>query len=270
MTTRVALILAAVAVGMKPGDVAGLALLNLPNAWIGIKRDADMFTLEHFDQATGRSREVIQQPRLKLRVHCDFDTDTAQFSSSINGREFKPIGDELKLPFQLKTFQGVRYALFHYNTGGSPGGHADFGSFTVDEPRPRGLSRPIPIGQRIAFEDIGSGNVLALVDGSLQSIAGSPTIFRVVDRSQGRIALQTASSQYLSVGEAGVGVTSAKPTDAETFQWVDLQRGDMLLLSLKTHRYLVAPKRPGPVTGDHPGPANDRKDGSCFRWKVVK
>ena len=25
--------------GMKPGDVAGLALLNLPYAWIGVKRD---------------------------------------------------------------------------------------------------------------------------------------------------------------------------------------------------------------------------------------
>jgi hypothetical protein len=256
---------------MKPADVAGLALLNLPFAWIGIKRDADGFTLEHFDQATGRSaREVIQRPRLKLRVHCDFDTDTAQFSYSTNGRAFKPIGDELKLPFQLKTFQGVRYALFHYNTAGSAGGHADFDSFNLDEPRPRGLSRPIPIGQRIAFEDIGTGNFLALVNGSLQSTVGPPTAFRVFDRGQGRIALQAASGQYLSVGESSVGVTAAKPTDAETFQWVDLQRGDTLLLSLKTHRYFVAPKTPGPVTSDHPGPAPDRKDGSCFRWKVVK
>jgi hypothetical protein len=91
-----------------------------------------------------------------------------------------------------------------------------------------------------------------------------------VDRGQGRIALQAASGQYLSVGETGVGVTSAKPANAETFQWVDLQRGDTLLLSLKTHRYLVAPKAPGAVTADHPGPAPDRKDGSCFKWKVVK
>jgi beta-xylosidase len=257
--------------GMKPGDVAGLALLNLPYAWIGIKRDADGITLEQYDQATGKSiREPIQQPRVKLRVHCNFDTDTAQFSFSADAPGFKPLGDELKLPFQLKTFQGARYALFHYNSGGSPGGHADFDSFTVDEPRPRGLSRPIPIGQRIAFEDIGTGNVLALVDGSLQSTAAPPTAFKVVDRGQGRIALQTASSQYLSVGESGVGLTSTKPADAETFQWIDLQRGDTLLLSLKTHRYLVVPKAPGAVTADHPGPAPDRKDGSCFRWKVVK
>jgi hypothetical protein len=65
-------------------------------------------------------------------------------------------------------------------------------------------------------------------------------------------------------------VTSAKPGDAETFQWVDLQRGDTLLLSLKTNRYLVAPNTPGPVAANHPGPAPDRKDGSCFKWTVVR
>jgi len=62
---------------------------------------------------------------------------------------------------------------------------------------------------------------------------------------------------------------SGKPGDAETFQWVDLQRGETLLLSLATHRYLVAPKDPGAVAADHPGPAPDRKDGSCFAWKAV-
>ena len=40
---------------MKPGDVAGLALLNLPYSWIGIKREADGLTLEQYDQATGKS-----------------------------------------------------------------------------------------------------------------------------------------------------------------------------------------------------------------------
>src|SRR5204863_2143045 len=109
--------------GMKPGDAAGLALLNLPYAWIGIEREADGFTLEHYDQATGKPvREPVTQPRVQLRVHCDFDTDIAQFSYTVKGGSFKTIGGELWMPFQLKTFQGVRYALFHYNTGGSPGG----------------------------------------------------------------------------------------------------------------------------------------------------
>jgi len=257
--------------GMKPGDVAGLALLNLPYTWIGIKREAGGLTLEQYDQGTGESvHEKLSRPRVQLRVHCDFDTDIAQFSYATKGVAFKAIGGELRMPFQLKTFQGVRYALFHYNTGGSPGGQADFDNFTVDEPRPRGLTKPIPIGQRIVFENLANGNVLALVDERLHSATSAPTPFRVVDRGRGRIALQTASGQYLSAGEAGIGVMSAQPGDAETFQWVDLQRGDTLLLSLATHRYVVVPKTPGPAGADHPGPAPDRKDGSCFHWRIAK
>ncbi|HXB72512.1 MAG TPA: hypothetical protein VNY05_30015 [Candidatus Acidoferrales bacterium] len=193
-----------------------------------------------------------------------------EFSDPDMIRAFKTMGGELQMPFQLKTFQGVRYPLFHYNAGGSPGGQADFDNFLVDEPRPRGLTKPIPIGQRIGFEDLADGNVLVLVDGRLHSVASAPTAFKVVDRGRGRIALQTTSGHYLSVSGAGIGVTSAQPGDSETFQCVDLQRGDALLLSLAKHRYVVIPKTPGPVSADHPGPAPDRKDGSCSQWKVAK
>ena len=87
----------------------------------------------------------------------------------------------------------------------------------IDEPRPRGLTKPIPIGQRIAFEDLANGNVLALVDGSLHSVTSAPTPFKVVDRGRGRIALQTASGQYLSVAGAAIGVMSAQPGDTGAF-----------------------------------------------------
>jgi len=65
-------------------------------------------------------------------------------------------------------------------------------------------------------------------------------------------------------------VVKTSPGDAETFQWVDLQRGDTLLLSLVTNRYIVAAAGPGPVAADHAGPAPDRKDGSCFEWRIVR
>jgi len=55
--------------GLKPGDVAGLALLNLPYSWLGVSRDADGFALEFFDQTTGESkREPLRNPRVKLRA----------------------------------------------------------------------------------------------------------------------------------------------------------------------------------------------------------
>lgn len=262
--------------GLKPGDVAGLALLNLPYAWIAVSRDGGGYLLEQFDQTTGKSaRERIPTPRVWLRVHCDFDTEIARFSYSANGREFTPAGGDFTTVFQLKTFQGVRFALFHYNTAGAPGGQADFNAFTVVEPRPRGLTRPIPLSRFIILTDRASGNVLQVSGGKLRSAAAadSATLFRVVDRGRGRIALQTAAGQYVSVagkGNAGeVTVTRGKPGDAETFQWVDLQRGETLLMSLATHRYLVAPPNPGSVSADHPGPAPNRKDGSCFLWRVV-
>jgi len=116
--------------------LAGLALLNQPYAWIGDVRDAGSFTLEHFDQTTGKSvRESLKSPRVRLRVHCNFDTDVARFSFSTDAADFKTIGDELRMPYQLKTFQGIRYTLFNYNSGGSPGGQADFNNLEVYEPR---------------------------------------------------------------------------------------------------------------------------------------
>ena len=262
--------------GLQPGDVAGLALLNLPYAWIGVARDADGYTIENYDQTTGKSvREPLPEPHLWLRVHCDFDTEVATFSYSSNGKDFKPLGSEFHTVFQLKTFQGVRFALFQYNTGGKPGGQADFNDFAVFEPRPRGLTRPIPLSRFIALSDLASGNVLAVTDGKLQSVPGAKdaAALRVVDRGRGRIALQTRNGQYVSVagsGKAGeVMVKSGKPGDAETFQWVDLQRGETLLLSLATHRYLAAPPAGGALSADHPGPEPGRRDGSCFSWKTV-
>jgi hypothetical protein len=69
--------------------------------------------------------------------------------------------------FQLRTLQGVRYALFAYNAGAAVGGHVDFNFFAVDEPRPRGLTRAIPVSHSITLTDLANGNALAVVDGML-------------------------------------------------------------------------------------------------------
>jgi beta-xylosidase len=262
--------------GLKSGDVAGLALLNAPYAWIGLLHDGNGYAMAQYDHITGKTvREAVTSPHIWLRVHSDFDTEISQFSYSLDGKEFKPLGPEFITAFQLRTFQGVRFALFNYNTGGKSGGQADFNLFTVDEPRPRGLTKPIPVSQSITLTDLATGNALAVVDGNLQSVSGAEnaTPFRVVNLRRGRIGLRTAGGQFVSVGQGGkagdVRLKSGKPGDAETFQWVDLQRGETLLLSLATHRYIVAPKTPGAVAADHPGPAPDRRDGSCFSWKAA-
>src|SRR3954470_13400451 len=106
--------------GMKPGDVAGLALLNRPYAWIGVRRGDDGFWLERFDQLTGDTARVrLGAGRLWLRAECDFLVERCAFGYSTDGARFMTFGAPVATIFQLKTFQGVRYALFHYNARGA-------------------------------------------------------------------------------------------------------------------------------------------------------
>jgi xylan 1,4-beta-xylosidase len=264
--------------GMVPGDVAGLALLNQPYAWIGLVRSADGLVMREYDQLTG---EVSETPaagtRFWLRAEADYETEVADLSYSTDGERFTRLGDTFTLVYQLVTFQGIRYSLFHYNTGGSPGGHVDFDDFDVFEPRPRGLTVPIPYGRVIARASLADGSVPVVRGDGVRVVpaedpaATSPEAgFRVLDRSLGRVALQAADGRLVSVAASTGAVTlvEGEPGAAETFQWVDMISGDIMLLSLSTNRYLVA--RPGePLVGNHPGPSPDHRDGSGFLWSVA-
>jgi beta-xylosidase len=249
--------------GMRPGDVAGLALFNWPYAWIGVRRDSTGLALEQLDQSTGRTeRRPLRATRVWLRADCDFLTEKARFAVSTDGTRFEPLGGEFTMVFQLTTFQGVRYSLFHYNVGGAPGGYADFDAMTVHEPNPRGLTRPIPFGRTIAIATADFGKPLAI---------GGAAAFTVVDRGLGRVALQVAGG-FVSVDTAGgasrVAVRRTDLTDAETFQWIETPYADLALLSLATHRYLRLDPATGALSADHPGPEPGRADGSQFQWVV--
>ena len=218
--------------GMKPGDVAGLALLNLPYAWIGRPaRGRRPRRSSSSTRLTGQTQQVpFRGPRVWLRARCDFLTETARFSYSTDGETFTTLGGDFTLVFQLKTFQGVRYALFHYNDRGAPGGSADFDRFTVREPHPRGLMRPIPLGQTVSMSVFGGGPALAV---------GGETRFQVLDRGTGRVALRGVAG-FLSVsssdGAGTVALRAGEPGEGETFQWTENVYGDVMLLSLATHR----------------------------------
>ena len=110
--------------GLPAGDVAGLALLNLPWSWIGVKKAGANYTIQQYDFTTDKSASApLAGSRAWLRVHCDFDTEHCAFSYSEDGKSFKPLGDEYVSVFQLTTFQGVRYALFNYNGAGKDEKH---------------------------------------------------------------------------------------------------------------------------------------------------
>jgi xylan 1,4-beta-xylosidase len=91
----------------------------------------------------------------------------------------------------------------------------------------------------------------------------------------GRVALKATNGRVLSVaGPESVvlkDLAGAKPGNAESFQWVNLMRGDTMLMSLTNHRYLATrPNNPGPVTVSAVGPTAARKSGAEFKWKAVE
>nr|MCU0793838.1 glycoside hydrolase [Opitutaceae bacterium] len=252
--------------GLRPGDLAGLALLNCPYATLGVARVSPdgappAYVLRLFDQRTGVTIETpLPGPRVWLRAHCDFLAETATFAWSTDGLSFAPIGDTILLIFQLRTFQGVRYSLFNYHVGAGPAGHADFSTFTVHEPHPRGLFRPIPLGRSIRLTVRGRDTTLPL--------PGAESL-RVLDLGQGRVALAAADGRLVSVASpASVDLRSGPPTASESWQWTETVYGDLILLSVATHRHLRVHPETGALSADHPGPLPNRADGSCFDWTL--
>jgi len=270
--------------GLEPGDTAGLALLSAPYAWIGLVKTAEGITLQMFDQTNRKTTNAPSSPtHVWLRVACNFDTEKAIFSWSADGKEFTPLGDPFTMVFQLITFQGARLALFNYNTGGKPGGYADFDNFTVDEPRARGIERMIPVCKKITLTSGADGTVLAIdtMNMSLVNVAANDpgaaaqnVQFQVVDLGKGRVALKAANDRFVSAASDGIALkdlAGKTPGDAESFQWVNLMRSDTMLMSLTNHRYLATkPNSPGLVTVSATGPRPDRKGGACFKWKAVE
>ncbi|HNY28025.1 MAG TPA: glycoside hydrolase 43 family protein [Candidatus Sumerlaeota bacterium] len=298
---------------MTTSDTAGVALLSAPWAWIGVVKTADGLKLQMVDNTgnnprrrggfgpgapngpQGNARPAAPTPipvtvspdtppkHLWLRVACNFDTDDAIFSWSADGKEFKTLGKPFQMTFQLQTFQGVRPALFHYNTSGQPGGYVDFDNFTMDAPRIAGIEREIPMGKTVVLTSGADGSFLAAdpQSNSLVNVAADTTgvapknaRFQIVDLGLGRVALKTADGKVASAGEKCVvfkDLGSTKPGDAESFQWINLMRGDTMLMSLTNHRYLATqPNTPGSVTVSATGPRPDRKSGAEFKWKTVE
>jgi xylan 1,4-beta-xylosidase len=251
--------------GMADGDVAGLALFNRPFAWIGVEKNAGAYSIVQFDEQTGRqSRKPLSTSQVWLRADCDFLAEQATFSYSTDGKKFEPLGVEFPTVFQLTTFQGVRYGLFSFNLAGKKGGAASFDAFEVEQPHPRGLMRPIPYGKTVRLVSHRLEHGLAVKNSRL--VAGPATPWVVIDQSVGRVALQWRD-RFLSIDQKGeASLTTGKPGDGETFQWMETPTGELVLMSLRTHRYLRIDPQTRSIDATSPGPRPDGSDGVRFNW----
>jgi len=117
-------------------------------------------------------------------------------------------------------------------------------------------------------------NALANVAADAGGAAPQNAKFQVIDVGLGRVALKAANGKVVSAGADGVvlkDLAGAKPGTAESFQWVNLMRGDTMLMSLTNHQYLATkPNSPGAVTVNALGPTAARRSGAEFQWKVVE
>lgn len=267
---------------LKPGDYAGLAYLNMPYASLGVMKNNDGFVLRFYDQYQNKTiEEKLTSGKISLRASGDYEKDIAQFSYSVDGTKFTNIGDSIRLPYQLKTFQGSRYALFAYNTQGKEGGYADFDDFKVVEPL-ADRSHNIPVGKIITLTNLGTdAPVWANPHGMMHSASagskeaqGNGCQFRMHDRGKGRVALEALNGTgFLTV--VGIGISGdvrlmKQESEGSLFQWQDMLHNQCMLLSLKTNRYIgLTPGTGEPYAADRPGTLPNRKDGTVLRWKIV-
>lgn len=264
--------------GMKDGDVAGLGNINVPCSWIGVVKDGKQLTLRCFEQANNDTIDVpvvITEGKLYLRMVGDYDNDRAYYEFSLDGKTFQQVGGEMKLSYQLISFQGSRHALFAFNKNGKNGGYAEFDNFTVEEPC-ADRSQNIPYNKIFRIINLATGKpAVALEHGLLYDTDAADksmqTRFRLIDKGQGKVSLQCEDGRYLFVSGIGMAGDVRFTTDAskaEVFLWQDYLNREFMLMSMRTHKYIgKSPTTGSPYSMDFTGADPARRNGAVFRWE---
>ena len=265
---------------LKAGDEAGLGAINMPYASLGVVKTDKSLALRCYDQNT--NKEVVKPLDKKvvwLRLWGDYDKSQLQYSYSLDGKNWENIGEQMISPYQLKTFQGVRVALYAFNKKEVNGGVADFDDFKVEEPMADRTAN-LPIGKTVRFFNLADGNLMnatrhGVMHNSWNKKDMSNQVKFVVEaRGQGKVALKTADGRYVYIAGAGLSGDVRLTADAgkaEEFVWQDMLYNHCMLLSLKTQRYVGKhPKDGSPYSADFQGADAGMKNGCVFAWEVVE
>ncbi len=134
---------------MKSGDVAGLAAFSYNYGYIAVKKENAGAKLVMVD-ASGNEAAKEDKPTIKASVDCtenivylkeEFnfagnqdgsDKDTVSFYYSFDGKEWKKLGEAVKLSYELTHFMGSKFAIFNYATK-TTGGYVDYDYFRVSD-----------------------------------------------------------------------------------------------------------------------------------------
>ena len=265
---------------LKAGDEAGLGAINMPYASLGVVKTDKGLALRCYDQNT--NKEVVKPLDKRvvwLRLWGDYDKSQLQYSYSLDGKNWENIGEQMISPYQLKTFQGVRVALYAFNKKNVNGGVADFDDFKVEEPMADRTAN-LPIGKTVRFFNLADGSLMdATRHGLMHSSRNRKNMsngvkFVVEDRGQGKIALKTADGRYVYIVGAGLSGDVRLTSDAskaEEFVWQDMLYSHCMLLSLKMQRYVGKHTADGsPYSADFQGADAGMKNGCVFAWEIVE
>jgi len=122
---------------MKEGDFAGLALLQKKYGLVGVSFENGQKRIVMASAQNEKFEKIesipIDRNIVFLKAQCDFTNlaDTAQFYYSLDGKEWKSIGNTLHMSYSLSHFMGYRFGLFNYATKVT-GGYVDFNWFRIE------------------------------------------------------------------------------------------------------------------------------------------
>ncbi|PTQ96654.1 beta-xylosidase [Mucilaginibacter yixingensis] len=110
---------------MKDGDEAGLAVFQMPYAYIGVRQKQGAKYLVMVNNGQTIDSTVLNTNMVYLRTTASNQTKKASFAYCTDGKTFQALGNELEMQFSLKIFTGNKFCLFNYATK-QPGGYVDF------------------------------------------------------------------------------------------------------------------------------------------------
>lgn len=263
---------------MQDGDVAGLGNINVPCSWIGIVKEGKHLTLRCFEQLTNDTIDTnitLPKGRVWLRFDGDYDNDQGHYEYSVDGVNFVKAGGVMKLSYQLISFQGSRMSLFAFNKNGHNGGYAEFDNFTVNETK-ADRSGNIPYGKTFRIINLATGRPMHATPHGLMYDTGAQdkstlTQFTIIDRGNGKVALQCKDGRYVFVSGYGLPGDVRLTHDekqAEEFMWQDYLNHEFMLMSTRTHTYIgKSPTTGSPYSMDFKGSDPAKRNGAVFRWE---
>lgn len=102
---------------MKEGDLAGLGVLQVPYALIGVKANGQKKSIVMVNNGKTMANVPLGPVnKVYLQAFANATTDEVSYAYSFDNKKFLPLGDTLHMKFDLKMFTGNRFVLFNYAT----------------------------------------------------------------------------------------------------------------------------------------------------------